>query len=450
MRKIIIVFALFLSTNLVAQQDTVIVDQIIARVGDEIILQSEVEAQYFQYLAEGNSASRAAKCNVLEAQLIQKLLLNQAKLDSIDVTDDELEMQVDSRVGMYEMQLGGTAELEKYLNKSIFDIKKDLKKVLKDQLIADKMQSKITEDIELTPSDVAEYYSAFPYDSLPLVDVTYEIRQISVYPVMTKDEEQITLDKLEEIREKIISGDRKFESMARMYSEDPGSAKNGGDLGYFGRAEMDPEFATTAFNLNKGEVSEIVKSAYGYHIIQLIDRKGERVNARHILVKAIIPYEAKDRAINKADSIMNLIEVDSLSFKEVASIYSEDENTKNNGGLVFNQMSGSTKFKIDELPQHIKYDVINLNDKEIAGPIATIDASGNTVYKIYYIESKVPEHIANLENDYQLIKDMATATEKEKVFKEWIKDQQKNIYISIDEQYKDCTFMYKNWLRNQN
>ncbi|MBN2892725.1 MAG: peptidylprolyl isomerase [Bacteroidales bacterium] len=448
MRNILIAFVLLMSTNLLAQ-DTIIIDQIIARVGDEIILQSEVEGQYFQWLAEGNSASPQAKCQILEAQLIQKLLINQAKIDSIEITDDELQMQVDSRINMYVSQIGGEAELEKYLNKSIFDIKNDMKKVLKNQLIAERVQDKITEDVSITPSDVAEYYATIPYDSLPLIDVTFEIRQISFYPQMTTEEEQATIDKLTEIRDKIVSGTRKFESMARMYSEDPGSATNGGEIGFFGRADLDPTFAAVAFNLEKDEVSEIVKSEFGYHIIQLIERRGERVNVRHILIKPIIPAEAKIRALDKADSVLILIQKDSLDFSEAAAIYSEDENTKNNGGLVFNLMTGSTKFKIGELPPYIKYDIINLANGEISEPKQTTDASNNSVIKIYYIESKTPEHVANLSDDYQLIHDMAMAKEKERVFNEWIKEQQQNVYISIDEQYKGCKFRYNNWMKNQ-
>ena len=213
MRTLTLIFVLFLSINSVAQ-DTIIVDQIIARVGDEIILQSDVEASYFQWLAEGNSASPQAKCNILEDQLIQKLLINQAHIDSIDVSDDELEMQVDSRLNMFIQQLGGVTELETYLNKSVYDIKTDLKKVLKNQLIASKMQGTITEDVSVTPSEVAEFFGTLSIDSLPLVDITYEIRQIAIFPKLTDEEAQITLDKLEEIRGKIVSGDRRFEFMA--------------------------------------------------------------------------------------------------------------------------------------------------------------------------------------------------------------------------------------------
>lgn len=446
MRTLTLIFVLFLSLNSVAQ-DTIIVDQIVARVGDEIILQSDIEASYFQWLAQGNSSSPQAKCNILEDQLIQKLLINQAHIDSIDVTDNEIETQVDSRLNMFIQQVGGETELETYLNKSIFEIKEDLKKVLKNQLIASKMQESITADVSVTPSEVAEYYNSLPIDSLPLVDVTYEIRQIAVYPKLTKAEAQITIDKLENIRDKIVSGDRRFESMATMYSEDPGSAGDGGELGFFSRAELDPTFATTAFKLKKGEVSEVIKSQFGYHIIQMIERRGERVNVRHILLKPYIPAEAKQRTINHVDSIRNMLVQDSISFDIIASKFSEDEDTKNNGGLVFNQTTGSTKFKITELPPYMKLDVINMPQGKISNPITTTDAIGNTVIKIYYIETKTPEHVANMKDDYQLIQDMAMNYYKQKVFSEWIIKEQKNVYISIQKQYQSCTFKYNKWIK---
>ncbi len=447
MQKIFIAIFLLFSVSLFAQKDTIIIDQIIARVGDEIVLQSEVEADYYQWLASGNSASRNAKCHVLEAQLIQKLLLNQAKLDSIELTDDELDMQVDGRLAMYKAQFGGETEMEEYLNKSIFDIKADLRKALKNQIIADKMKNKITEDVKLTPADVSDYYHSLSRDSLPLIDVTYEVRQICVYPQMTDDEEKITLDKLNEIREKIVSGKRRFESMARIYSEDPMSAKSGGELGFFARAELDPSFSSTAFRLQKDEVSKIVKSKFGYHIIQLIERRGEKVNVRHILVRPIVPASAKKRAIAKCDSLLEMIH-GGEDFKDVAMEFSEDKNTRNNGGLVFNQAVGSTKFSVAQLPQHIKYDIMNMENGEMSKTVETVDDVGNVVFKIYYIESKKPAHVANMKDDYHEIQRMAVQYKKESVFREWIYSQQKEIYISIDKQYSDCQFDYRGWFKN--
>lgn len=448
MRKIFFIAYTLLSLSLFAQKDTLVVDQIVARVGDEIILQSDVEAQYYQMLANGNSASRTAKCKVLEDQLIQKLLINQAKIDSLTVSDDEVNMQVDARVDVFVQQLGGIAELEKYLNKSIFDIKKDLAKMLQSQLLAQKEQAKITDDVKITPSEVADYYATIPQDSIPLVDVSYQISQIILYPILTKAEKQITIDKMNDLRDKIISGTRKFESLARMYSQDNESAKNGGELGFVNRGDLDPVFAAAAFRLKKDEVSPVIKSQFGYHIIQMIERRGEKINVRHILIREFIPNEAKQRTIAFADSIRNLIVSDSISFKNAAMRFSNDPDTKNNGGLLYNQMTGNSEFKINELPPYIKYDVIKLNEGEISKPISSTNKKGNEVIKIYKIVKKTPQHVANLNDDYQLFYDNALAHKKSQIFENWVEKQQKQVYISIIPEYTDCTFKFKNWLKN--
>ncbi len=448
MKKIILSLVIMLAgIAIFAQNDTIVVDKIVARVGDEIILQSDVEAMFFQWLASGNSATRQAKCNVFEQLLIEKLLLNQAKIDSVTVTDDELDMQIDARLQFYIQQLGGIAEVEDYLHKSIFDIKEDLKKVLRNQIIAQREREKITEDVDITPSEVAEFYKSLPTDSLPLVDVTYEIMQISIYPKLTHEQEQITIDKLKGIREKIVTGQRKFESMARMYSDDEASAKEGGELGFVGRGMLDPDFAAAAFALKKGEISPVVKSQYGYHIIQLIERKGERVNVRHILLRPYIPPEAKAQAIELADSVRNLIVNDSLSFEDAAMQFSDDETSRNYGGYLFNAAASTTKFEITELPDNIRYDIKNMEQGEISKPILTKDEAGNTVVKIYKIAKKLPQHIANMNDDYEKIYQMALEHKKRETFDNWVNKQLKSVYISIDPDYRDCKFYYKNWIK---
>jgi len=450
MRKVFFIVLILVNISVFAQDDTLIVDQIVARVGDEIIIQSDVEAQYYQWLASGNAASRQAKCNVLEDILIQKLLINQAKIDSLFVSPSELEMQVDARIEVFIQQFGGVSELEDYLNKSIYDIKKDLKKVLEDQLLAQKAQNQITMDIKITPSEVADYYKNLHQDSIPLVDVSYEVRQITISPILLKSERQITIDNIKEIRQKIVSGKRKFESLARMYSNDDLSAKKGGELGFMSRAELDPIFASVAFSLQKDSISNIVKTQFGYHIIQLIERRGERINVRHILIKEFVPTAATQRTIVFADSIRNSILNDSISYENAALLYSSDKDTKNNGGFIFNPMTGGTKFKISELPYNIKYDIINLKENEISAPINTIDKTGNNVIKIYKIEKKTPQHVANLKDDYQLFYEMALQNKKTEIFLDWIEQQQKYVYISIIPDFQNCNFKFKNWLKKQN
>lgn len=447
MRNLIFIFFISLNLYSLAQNDTIIVDQIIARVGDEIILQSDIEATYQQWLQMGNYANQQAKCTIFEDLLIQGLLLNQAKIDSIIVTDAELDMQVNARVDMFIQQIGTIEKLEDYLNKPLHEIKEGMKRSLKKQLVADQERNLITEDVTVTPSDVAVYYSGIPADSLPLIDDTYEIRQIVIYPKLTPDIEQITIDQLNEHRDKILNGTR-FESLARLYSKDDGSAGKGGELGFMNRSELDPDFAAVAFSLDTGEVSEVFKTQFGFHIVQLIERRGEKVNVRHILLRPFIPANVQAETVKFADSLKNLVLNDSISFADLARIYSEDDRTKNSGGLFYNPMTESTKFKITELPPTMKYDVINLNQGEISRPIVTTDDAGNTVIKLYMIERKIPAHVANLTDDYKLIYDMALSDKQNDVFEEWVAEQIKDLYISIDQQYRNCNFRFNHWTKN--
>ncbi len=427
-----------------AQNDTLIVDQVVARVGDRIILQSDIEAQYSQMLAHGQQGQNL-KCKILEDLLFQKLLLNQADLDSVFVTDDEVDQELNARLQIFIQQMGGVSKMEQYFHKSIYEIKSDLKKILKDQIRAQKMENQLTKDIKITPSEVNDYYNSLPKDSLPIVDATVEVEQIVIKPKITKEQEQKIIDRLNQMRQQVLSGQMKFQTLAILYSDDPGSASKGGELGYMTRSELVPAFASVAFSLKPGQVSKVVKTRFGYHIIQLIDRKGDRVNVRHIL---IIPKPTPAEiaaAKRKADSIYNLIMKDSLTFEQAAMEFSDDPDTKNNGGLLFNQMTGSSKLKLSELPPMIKFDIQNLKPGEISKPIKTVDQTGQVVYKIYKLKSKTDAHIANLDQDYQLIMKMALQHKKQQFLDNWVKDQLKTTYVHIDPMYLKCHFRNKAW-----
>lgn len=440
MKKTLTFIILLINLSLWAQNDTIIVDQIIARVGDEVILQSSLEKEYIQWLSMGNSASPQAKCNILEEQIIQKLLLNQAKLDSLDVTDQQLEMQLDSRLKIFIQQAGSEEKLEDYLHKSILEIKQDMRKTLKEQMIAQKEMEQITKDIDITPSEVAEYFKNLPPDSLPLIKESYEIKQIVFFPKLTKEEEQVTIDKLNNIRNKIVKGKMYFEAMARLYSEDPESAKKGGSLGLVGRGELDPDFANAAFKLKEGEISPVVKSAYGYHIIKLEKRVGDRLELKHILIRPVIPTEALMRTTKFADSVYNLILNDSLTFEEAAKRFSDDKNTRNNGGYLFNQQTGNLNFTIDQFPAMMKKEIQSLEVGKISKPIDTYDFHGNHVVKLYLLISKTPKHVANLKDDYNLIYKKALASKKNDVFMQWLQEQKQSVYISVNSEYQKCKF----------
>ncbi len=438
----IIVIISFLSSY--GQNDTLIVDQVVARVGDRIILQSDIEAQYSQMLAHGQNGHNL-KCQILEDLLFQKLLLNQADIDSVYATDDEVEQELNARLQIFIQQMGGVTKLENYFHKSIYEIKDELKKILKDQIRAQKMQQQLTKDIKITPSEVSDYYNSLPKDSLPIVDATVEVEQIVIKPKISKEQEQQIIDRLNKMREQVLSGQMKFQTLAILYSDDPGSSSKGGELGYMTRSELVPEFAAVAFSLKPGQVSKVVKTKYGYHIIQLVDRKGDRVNVRHILIIPRPTPQEIQEARRRADSIYNLIVNDSLTFEEAAMRFSDDEQTKNNGGLLYDPMTGSSKLRLSDLPPTIKFDIQNLKAGEISKPIKTIDETGQVVFKIYKIKSRTEAHIANLDQDYQLIMQMALQHKKQQFLDNWVKQQLKTTYVHIDPMYLNCKFRNKAW-----
>ncbi len=446
MRRILILAILFLGINAWSQNDTLIVDQVVARVGDRIILQSDIEAQYSQILNTGQ-APKYLKCQILEELLTQKLLLNQADIDSVYVSDDELDAELNARLQLFIDQMGGVEKMEDYFHKSIFEIKEDLKRVLKDQIRAQRMKNQLTEDIKITPSEVHDYYNSLPKDSLPIVDQQVEVQQIVIKPKITPEQEKAIIDRLKQMREQVLSGKKKFQTLAILYSDDPGSASKGGELGFRARAELVPEFASVAFSLKPGQVSDVVKTKFGYHILQLIERKGERVNVRHIL---IVPKPTPDEIVKArklADSVYNLIVNDSLTFEQAALKYSDDEDTKNNGGLLINPMNGTAKFKMEELPPYIRFDIKDLEPGQISKPMQTVDNTGQLVFKIYKLKSRTEPHIANPEQDYQLIMDMALRHKKQVFMDQWIKDQLKKTYVHIDPYYQDCKFHNPAWLK---
>ncbi len=444
MKRLTFIILVILSFAAFGQNDTLIVDQVVARVGDRIILQSDIEAQYSQMLAHGQSG-KDLKCQILEELMFQKLLLNQADIDSIYVTDDEIDQELNARLQIFIDQMGGVAKMENYFHKSIYEIKEDLKRVLKDQIRAQKMQQELTKDIKITPSEVRDFYEHLSKDSLPIVDAQVEVEQIVIKPKISKEEEQAIIDRLNQMREQILSGQMKFQTLAILYSDDPGSAPRGGELDYMSRSELVPEFATAAFALKPGEVSDVVKTKFGYHIIQLVDRKGERVKVRHILIiPKPTPAEIQE-AKRRADSIYNLIVNDSLTFEEAAMKFSDDEQTKNSGGLLYNPMTGSTKFALSDLPPNIRFDIKDLEVGQVSKPIKTTDETGQVVYKIYKIKSRTEAHVANIDDDYQLIMDMALQHKKQKFLDEWTTEQLRKTYVHIDPMYMDCNFRNKAW-----
>jgi peptidyl-prolyl cis-trans isomerase SurA len=430
-----------LPSALFAQE--VLVDQVIAVVGGNAIYRSDIENQYMQMRAQGTRDNGSLHCRIFSDLLQQKLLLHQARIDSIEVTDSQVENQLDQRLDYFIRQIGSKEKLEEYFKKSIFEIKDDFRESIREQILTTKMQGNITENVRITPSEVKKYYNSLSRDSIPQVNSQVELEQILVYPRYSQQAIFDVKEKLLGFRKRIMDGE-KFSTLAVLYSEDPGSATKGGEIGFMSKAELDPEYAKAAYSLKVGAISTIVESQFGYHIIQLIDRQEERVNTRHILLKPKADPEALSKAKLRIDSIAMFIQRDSFTFEKGALMYSEDKDTHMNEGLVINKNTASSKFELGEFQQTDYVIIKDLKVGEISKPYQSIDDKGKPVYKMIRLKSKTSPHRANLTDDYQLLTDKALEDKKKAVIADWIKEKRKKTFLQVTPAYSDCSF-YKDW-----
>lgn len=443
-KKFIFLPLFIFQISLVLSQDKVI-DQIIAVVGDHYVLKSDIENQFLQE-STSNYTGVDLKCSILEGLLYQNLLLHQADLDSLTVSDKEIESQLDRRLRQIVSQVGSEKKLEESLNMSIFDIKIKLRESLKKQMLSEKMMDKLAGSIKVTPSEVRQIYKNIPVDSIPLINEQVEYEQIVIYPIITETEKLAVKERLNGLRERILKGD-KFSTLAVLYSEDQGSAVKGGELGLLGRSDLVPEFAAVAFKLKEGEVSKIVESEYGYHIIQLIERLGEQINVRHILLIPKVDPKSAVRSRNRLDSLTTSIRLDSITFKKAAEKYSQDNNSKFNGGLAVNPYTSNSRFDIEQLDGTTSYWVKKLKTGEISSPFEFTDEKAQKCYKIIRLKARYPAHKANLSDDYQSIQEYAISLKKQEIMNAWVEKQQKVTYIKIDNSYANCDFHYKGWIK---
>lgn len=440
-RLILFIFSILINLPLFAQNK--VVDQVIAVVGNHIILQSELESQYLQYLAQGYEASEQTKCNILEEQLFQKLLLNQAQVDSVEVSEAQVEAELNKRMKYFISQLGSEQKLEEYLGKSIIQIKADYQDDIKNILLAQTVQSKITSGVTVTPAEVRDYFKSIPPDSLPYINSEVEIGQIVKMPPVSEEEKKNVKEKLEKIRERVVAGED-FATLAILYSEDPGSARNGGELGFVDRGDLVAEFSAAAFNLKGKEVSKVIESPFGYHIIQLIERRGEQINVRHILMSPKTSYSDLAKAQSYLDSIHQLIKtVDTLDFAEAAVRFSDDAETKNNGGLMINPQTGTTRFETQELDPTLFFTIDKLKVGEISQPVKMSTRDGKQAYRLLYLKTRTEPHQANLKDDYQKVQNVALSQKQAKVLGTWVSKKRSSTYIKMDDEFKACQFDYK-------
>lgn len=450
MKKTIFAFFLLLSIapfKMLAQKN--IIDEVVWVVGDESILKSEVEEQRLRAEYEKTPLEGDPYCVIPEQMAIQKLFLHQAAIDSITVNESAVNNQVESQLNYYVSQIGSKEKVEEYFRKPTSELREDLRDMIRNQQLIQQMRSKLVEKIKSTPADIRRFFNKIPADSIPTVPAQVELQIVSFEPPVPIEESTRIKDRLRDFTERVTSGTTDFSVLARIYSEDTESAKRGGELGFMGRGQLVPEFATVAFNLlDPKKVSRIVQSEFGYHIIQLIEKRGDKINCRHILLKPRVSIEEKTKAIHNLDSISGLIRDGKITFEQAVMAYSQDKNTALNAGLMLNDKTGTSKFEYQDLNPEIAKIVYDKKVGEISAPFSMISPTTNKeVVAVVKIKSKVENHKANLTDDYQMLRAMYEDKERQDFITNWIVKKQKETYISIDPAWVNCKFQYPGWIK---
>jgi len=447
MKKILTLFP-FLALGILAvfAQDNVI-DEIVWVVGDQPILRSEVENQRIQAQYEGVKFSGDPYCVIPEQLAVQKLFLHQADLDSVIVNESDVISDVDKSINRIMTQLGSKEKMEEYFGMSIAKIRESRRELARNQETVRRVQRTIVGNVTVTPAEVRQYYKDLPADSIPVTPAESEVEIITVEPQYSPEEINAIKDRLRDFTERVNKGDN-FSTLAVMYSDDKNSAKVGGELGFMGKGELVPEFANVAFSLNDPKkVSKIVESEFGYHIIQLIEKRGDRINVRHILLKPKISATERNKALLRLDSIADLIRTDKIKFEYAALYYSYDKDTRNNGGLMVNPRTGTPRFQMEELPQEIGKLVYTMNVGEISKPFTMINSKEKEICAIVRVKSKSKSHRASITEDFQLLKQIVQAKKSDKILEDWILEKQKNTYVRINEGWRNCEFKYPGWIK---
>lgn len=425
-----------------------VIDEIVAVVGNEILLRSDIEHQKAN-LKETRRITNPDECEIIEELLIGKLMLHQAKVDSVEVKEQQVQSELDRRMRHFLSQFGGNREkMEAEYGKSIAELKEDLHDLLEDQMRTQQIQQKITEDINVTPADVEKFYRDLTVDSIPLIGSQIEVAQIVIFPTENSTEVTRVVDQLEKYRKQVKEGTKDFSLLATLYSDDKGSAVQGGELGMVEKGTMVPEFDAVAMSLTDGELSKVFKTQFGYHVMQMIERKGEKYNARHILLKVKSRSDDLGKAKSTLDSILVVMKRDSLSFEKAAVKFSMDDDTKNNGGILVNNMTGSPRFDIRELDPQVFYTVDKLEVGEMSGPVLVTTQTERQGYRVLKVIERTQPHRANLREDYQTIQEMAGMELRQETLDNWVKTKINTTYIKLDTQYENCgSFMFK-WKKN--
>ena len=453
MKKILSVLWLACCACLSAVAQDNVIDEIVWVVGDDAILRSDIETQRLYMLNEGQRFDGDPYCVIPEQLAIQKLYLNQAKIDSITANENQVIQSVDQWMNMAVNQMGSREKLEEYMGKKFSQIKEERKETVREQQIVQQMQQKLIGEIKLTPAEIRKYFNQLPQDSLPTIPTTVEVQIVTMEPKIPFEETDAIKARLRDFTEQVNTGKMEFSTLARLYSEDPGSSVRGGELGFMSKTQLLPEFANVAFNLKDPKrVSQIVQTEYGYHIIQLIEKRGDRINCRHILLKPKVSDKELTEATTRVDSLYNDLHAEKFSFDEAATFVSADKDTRNNKGLMVNQNYessnyGTPKFEMQELPQEIGKVVYQMEVGDISKPFTMLTDKQKEVVAIVKLKARVNGHKANLADDFQAMKQLVESRKREELLNDWIRKKQKTTYVRISEGWRNCDFKYPGWVK---
>ena len=424
-----------------------IIDQVAAVVGSKIVLKSEIEQQNHQYLQQGNYEDPALRCKILGQLMLNKLLLNQAILDSLEVTDDQVNQKIEQNLSYFIKQLGSPERLEEYYGKSIPELKEEFKPVVKEQLLIQQMQGTITKSVSASPLDVKTFFQSIPADSLPFINIEVEYAQIVRNIPVSIEKKRDAKDQIDNIRQRIIKGED-FGTLAFLYSQDKESAKQNGELGFVNRGDLVPEFEAAAFRLkNTTDVSDIVETKFGYHIIQLIERRGEKINVRHILIKPINSSNDLVATQQFMDSMANDIRNGILKFASAAEKFSDDADTKLNGGIVANPSTGAIRFETSQVDPSILFQLDKLDPGDVSNPMLINNNEGDQAYRILKLNARTQPHKLNMEDDYQRLQEITLNNKQERALANWKNKKMLITYIKVADEYKSCELL-KGWINN--
>jgi len=428
-----------------------VVDEVIWVVGDEAILKSDVEVTRLQAEAEGVKYSGDPDCSIPEQIAVQKLFLHQAAIDSVEVTESEVMQGVDDQINYWISMIGSREKLEEYRKQSITQMRQQMHDDFKNRQLIQKMKQELVKDIKVSPAQVRKYFNNLPTDSIPFVPTEVEVEILTMQPRIPLEEINRVKNELRDFTDRVNKGETSFATLARLYSEDPGSARMGGEMDYIGRGMLDPAFANVAFNLtDPKKISKIVESEFGYHIIQLIDKRGDKIKCRHILLKPRVSQEAIDKSINRLDSIGNDIRTNKFSFEAAVEALSDDKDTRNNKGLMVNtaqQETRTSRFQMKDLPTEVARVVDTMKVGQVSAPFTMVNSKGKTTCALVKLVSRVDGHRATITEDFQVMQNVVLEKEREKTLHDWVVDKIKKTYVRMNDRYKDCKFEYQGWVK---